>query len=107
MKNLVLAILVAFIAILGFYAYQSSQQVTTLQTELAAKEAALTMVEGEKAALADQVAALQAQVDQLSAAAEAATIDPTTAPVLVVPTAEPVPEAAPEPAPAATPTPAP
>ena len=72
MKNLVLAILVASLAILGFYAYQSSQQVADLQTEIAAKEAALTTIEGEKAALATQVETLQGQVDQLTAAAEAA-----------------------------------
>ena len=89
MKNLGLGILVAFVAIIGFYAYQSSQQVTALQTELAAKEAALTMIEGEKAALTEQVTGLQAQVDQLSAAAEAEVeIETTPAPVLVEPAVE-------------------
>ena len=72
MKNLVLAIVVASLAILGFYAYQSSQQVTVLQAGLEAKEAALVTMESEKAALEKQVADLQAQVDKLADEAEAA-----------------------------------
>lgn len=72
MKNLLLAIVVASLAILGFYAYQSSQKVTQMQVELDAKEAALVTIEGEKAALEGEVAKLQAQVDKLAAEAEAA-----------------------------------
>jgi nicotinate-nucleotide--dimethylbenzimidazole phosphoribosyltransferase len=90
MKNLVLAILVASLAILGFYAYQSSQQVATLQTEITAKEAALTTIEGEKAALATQVETLQDQVDQLTAAAEAAA---NAAPATEIPAEAPATEA--------------
>ena len=71
MKNLVLAILAASTAILGFYAYQTSQKVTGLQGELSVRETALTTLEGEKAALEEQLAAVQAKYDQAMAAAEA------------------------------------
>ncbi len=72
MKNLFVAIIVASLAILGFYAYQSSQKVADLQKELAAKESALVMKETEKEALEKQVADLQAQVDKLGDKLEAA-----------------------------------
>lgn len=72
MKNLVLAIVVASFAILGFFAYQSSQKVTALQAGLEAKEAALVTMEGEKAALEKQVADLQVQLDKMAAEVEAA-----------------------------------
>jgi chromosome segregation ATPase len=50
MRNLILGILVAAVAILGFFSYQSSQQGNTLQAE--------------KAALTAEVARLQGLVDQ-------------------------------------------
>ncbi|WP_128514493.1 hypothetical protein [Tabrizicola thermarum] len=93
MKNLFVAIIVASLAILGFYAYQSSQKVADLQKELAAKESALVMKETEKEALEKQVADLQAQVDKLGdkleAAIEAAAAAP---PQTEAPAAPPAPE---------------
>ncbi len=95
MKNLFVAIIVASLAILGFYAYQSSQKVADLQKELAAKESALVMKETEKEALEKQVADLQAQVDKLGdkleAAIEAAAAA-ATPPQTEAPAAPPAPE---------------
>lgn len=91
MKNLVLAIVVASFAILGFFAYQSSQKVTSLQAGLEATEAALVTMEGEKAALEKQVADLQTQLDQMAAEAETAattTPAPTEAPATEAPATE-------------------
>lgn len=72
MRSLVIAIVVASLAILGFYAYQSSQKNAVLQAELDARETALTTLEGEKAVLEKQVAALHGQLDKLAAEVEAA-----------------------------------
>lgn len=88
MRNLLLAIVVASLAILGFYAYQSSRKVAEMQTMLEAKEAALVTIEGEKAALEQQVTALQTQVDTLAAAAEAAAAAAAEAPVTEAPVTE-------------------
>ena len=71
MKNLVLAIVVASFAILGFFAYQSSQKVTSLQAGLEATEAALVTMEGEKAALEKQVADLEAAANKAAVDVEA------------------------------------
>ncbi len=94
MKNLFLGILFASTAILGFYAYQTSQKVTGLQADLAAQTEAVTALEGEKTALTERVAALQAQVDTAATAA-VSTVTPEAAP-------EAVPEALPETAAPAT-----
>lgn len=67
MKNLIMGILFASTAILGFYAYQTSQKVTAMQADLTAKTDAVAALEGEKTALTEQVAALQAQVDAAAA----------------------------------------
>ncbi len=67
MKNLIMGILFASTAILGFYAYQTSQKVTGMQADLTAKTDAVTALEGEKTALTEQVAALQARVDAAAA----------------------------------------
>lgn len=71
MKNLVLAIVVASFAILGFFAYQSSQKVMSLQSGLEATEAALVTMEGEKAALEKQVADLEAAANKAAVDVEA------------------------------------
>jgi chromosome segregation ATPase len=60
MRNLLTYILLAAIAILGFFAVQSSQQVSGLQADVAARTEAATALEGEKAALAAEVEKLKA-----------------------------------------------
>lgn len=69
MRNLILGILVAAIAILGFFSYQSSIQGNSLQADLAASAAAVTALEAEKATLTAEVARLQGLTDSAAAAA--------------------------------------
>ncbi len=73
MRNLVFGILVASIAILGFFVYQTGQKLVAANMEVTAKTEAVVSLEAEKAALAAQVATLQGEVDGLTkAAADAA-----------------------------------
>lgn len=73
MRNLVFGILVASTAILGFFAYQSSQKVVALEAELTVKAEAVAALEAEKTALATEVTTLTAQMnDMVKAAADAA-----------------------------------
>lgn len=73
MRNLILGILVAAVAILGFFSYQSSQQGNALQAELAARTEAATAQEAEKATLTAEVARLQGLADDgAKSAADAA-----------------------------------
>jgi peptidoglycan hydrolase CwlO-like protein len=88
MRNLLLAIVVASLAILGFYAYQASRKVAEMQTMLEAKEAALITIESEKAALEQQLSALQTQVETLAAEAEAAAAAAASAPATEAPATE-------------------
>jgi cell division protein FtsB len=83
MRNLVFGILVASTAILGFFAYQSSQKVVALEADLTAKAEAVASLEAEKAALSTEVATLQSQMAEMikaagdaAAAAVEATITP-------------------------------
>jgi chromosome segregation ATPase len=65
MRNLMMGILVVLAAILGFYAYQSSQKGNALETDLAARTATVKKLEDEKTKLAEEVTTL---TDQLNAA---------------------------------------
>jgi cell division protein FtsB len=69
MRNLLMFVLIAVAAILGFFAYQSSQKGNAIQADLAAKSEAVTTLEAEKAKLADEVAALTSQADAAAKAA--------------------------------------
>jgi uncharacterized membrane protein YgcG len=89
MKNLIMGILFASTAILGFYAYQTSQKVTGLQADLTAKTDAVTALEGEKTALTEQVAALQAQVDAAAAVVVAPEAGTEVAPDATAPATNP------------------
>lgn len=68
MRNLVTGILVALAAILGFYAYQTSQKTGTLQTELATTAETVKALEEEKASLTAEVTRLQGQTDEAAKA---------------------------------------
>ena len=81
MRNLVFGILVASTAILGFFAYQSSQKVVALEADLSARAEAGASLEAEKAALATEVATLQSQMaEMVKAAAVAPAVEATTTP---------------------------
>ena len=85
MRNLVFGILVASTAILGFFAYQSSQKVVALEADLVAKAEAAASLEAEKAALSAEVVTLQSQMAEMvkaasDTAAAAAAVEATTTP---------------------------
>ncbi len=85
MRNLVFGILVASTAILGFFAYQSSQKVVALEADLVAKAEAAASLEAEKAALSAEVVTLQSQMAEMVKAASdttaaAAAVEATTTP---------------------------
>jgi len=61
MRNLLTIALVAVAAILGFFAYQSSQKGNATQADLAAKSEAVTALEAEKVKLTDEMTKLKAE----------------------------------------------
>ncbi|MCX7288881.1 MAG: hypothetical protein NTW20_15385 [Rhodobacterales bacterium] len=73
MRNLITGILAAAVVILGFFAYQSSQQVTALQADLASRAEAFATLEADKTALAGEVELSKGAVDAATKAAADAT----------------------------------
>lgn len=69
MRNMLTIVLVVVAAILGFFAYQSSQKGNALQADLAARTEAVTALETEKLKLTEEIAALKAQGEAAGMAA--------------------------------------
>lgn len=69
MGSLLTIALVAVAAILGFFAYRSSQKGNAVQADLAAKTEAVTALEAEKTKLTDDMAKLKAEGEAAAKAA--------------------------------------